>query len=152
MVPMDVENLPKARFEGDLFYGIHDLSRLVRMQFDQTYGRHGVTQSQWWMLMHVSQHEQASQSDLATIAGMGRAAAGELFGRMEEKHWIERSADVRDARIRRVRIAPAGVVILKLIGEQATEYFDKVLAGIEPEQLQITLLTINSIRANITPQ
>src|SRR5690606_25695218 len=83
-------------------YRIHEVSRLISTHFDQLVAAHGITRAQWTAVMHVSQNPGATQTQLAGVMQIGRAAAGKMFDRLEEKGWIERRLDPHDNRLRRV--------------------------------------------------
>lgn len=133
---------------GRLFTSIHDLSRLISLYFDAKMARHKLTHSQWWALMYISEHEGATQIELASYMQMGRASAGKLFERLEAKDWIERRPDERDGRLRRIFLKPDAISILEIMRNEGTNLFNDFLKGIDPAEEAAMLTGLLKMRAN----
>ncbi|MBJ3785797.1 MarR family winged helix-turn-helix transcriptional regulator [Devosia sediminis] len=133
---------------GQLFTTIHDLSRLISVYFDAKMARHQLTHSQWWALMYISEHEGATQIELAAYMQMGRASAGKLFERLEAKNWIERRPDDKDGRVRRIFLKQDAIGILEIMRDEGTNLFTDFLKGIGPEEEAAVLAGLLKIRAN----
>ena len=138
----------RNRRHGELLYAVHELSRLTTTYFDRAVGRLGITHAQWWAMMHVAEHEGATQSELAAIMQMGRASTGRILERLEEKHWIERRDDSEDSRLRRVYTAPGWKTYLALTEDGAGQLYRDFLDGISPEEEDRLFDSLSRIKAN----
>jgi len=120
---------------ADAMYRIHEVSRLISSYFDHIVAEHGITRAQWSAIMHVSQNPGATQSQLAEIMQMGRAAAGKMFDRLEEKGWIERRSDAEDNRVRRVYSRNEIDPLRTIIPAAATRLYDEFYGDLTNEQI-----------------
>ena len=136
------------REHGDLFYMMHELSRLISVYFDQAMSSHRITHAQWWALMHVFEREGLTQTELAELMQMGRASTGKLLERLEAKHWIERRADADDNRVRRVYLRDEVVPVFSVMTEEAKRLFKTFLRNISPAEEARLLAGLKKIKAN----
>lgn len=133
---------------ADTMYRIHEVSRLISVYFDRLVAMKGITRAQWTAIMHVSQNPGSTQTELAAIMQLGRAAAGKMFDRLEEKGWIERRADENDNRLRRVYSAEATEVLLGFIPEAAGQLYDEFYKGMSEEQIEMLYSALIQMRDN----
>ncbi len=96
---------------------IHDVSRLRRIVVDRALKPLGITRSQWWVLAFLSRRDGMTQTALAADLDLTKVAIGGLIDRMETAGFVERSADERDARVRRVYLTRAGQKLVATIRE-----------------------------------
>jgi len=122
---------PRYTDHEELLYMLHELSRIISVHFDRAMAQHHLTHSQWWALMHIFQHEGATQSELAGIMQLGRASAGGVIERLEAKGWVERRPDPEDNRVRRVYLRDAAVPIFLLMNEEGQRVFKTWMEGID---------------------
>lgn len=139
---------PRYIDHADLFYLMHELSRIISVHFDRAMDEHDLTHSQWWALMHVYEHEGATQSELAQVMQLGRASAGSVIERLEKKGWLERRADPRDNRVRRLYLRDAAVPIFKLMNEEGKRVFRTWMAGVDAAAEAGVLKTLRQIKDN----
>jgi DNA-binding MarR family transcriptional regulator len=136
------------REHSDLLYLMHELSRLISTRADKDLSKVGLTHAQWWALMHIYEHEGATQSELAEILQMGRAGTGTLLERLEAKKWIERRADAADNRVRRVYLRHEVVPVFRHMTDEGKALFRSLLAGLSPKEEASLLAGIRLIKAN----
>lgn len=132
----------------ETLYLMHELSRIISVHFDRVMGQHHLTHSQWWALMHISEHEGATQSELAAIMQLGRASAGSVIERLEAKGWIERRPDPADNRVRRVYLLDAAASIFMVMAEEGQRVFKTWMAGIDPRAEAAMLAGLRTMRSN----
>lgn len=137
-------NLP----HGELFYMMHELSRLISTYFDQAMVDHQITHAQWWGMMHVSENQGATQSELANIMQMGRASAGKLLERLEARGWIVRKADSTDSRVRRVYSTDSVAPLVSTMEQEGIKLFREFLKGITAEEEEAMLVGLRKIKVN----
>lgn len=133
---------------GELFYMMHELSRLISTYFDQAMADHQLTHAQWWAMMHVSEHEGVTQTELAAIMQMGRASAGKLLERLEFKNWIVRRPDAADSRVRRVYLTDRAPAVLDVMALEGGNLFDDFLSGMSSAEENAMLLAMRKVKAN----
>lgn len=139
--PRDIEH-------GELFYMIHELSRLISVYFDQAMAEHQLTRAQWWGMMHVSEHEGATQTELAGVMQMGRASAGKLIERLESKGWIERRPDMHDSRVRRVFLTSTANAVREVMSTAGSNLFRDFLVDIPESEQAAILAGMRKMKAN----
>jgi MarR family transcriptional regulator for hemolysin len=143
-----VRSSPRHIKHGELFYMIHDLSRLVSLYFDRAMGQHQLTRAQWWGMMHVGEHEGATQTELADVMQMGRASAGKLLERLESKGWIERRPDETDSRVRRVFLTKNANAVRELMTIEGSNLFQDFLDGLSEAEEDSMLNAMRKMKDN----
>ena len=136
------------RERSDILYLMHELSRLISTRADKDLSKVGLTHAQWWALMHIFEHEGATQSELAEILQMGRAGTGTLLERLEAKKWIERRPDEADGRVRRIFLRHEVVPVFRHMTEEGKALFNSLLTGLTPTEETRLLASIRRIKAN----
>ena len=129
-----------------LGYLIHDVSRLRRTLFDKWLSPLGITRSQWWVLAFLSRRDGMTQTALAADLDLTRVAVGGLIDRMETGGFVERRADERDARVRRVYLTRAGQKLVLTIRESVDSVETDILATISEVELDEAARVLNSIK------
>lgn len=133
---------------ADTMYRIHEVSRLISAYFDHLVAEHGITRAQWSAIMHVSQNPGATQTQLAELMQMGRAAAGKMLDRLEEKNWIERRDDPQDSRLRRVYPRSTTEPLHEVIPVAAIKLYDEFFAGMSTKDVEGLLNALNAMQDN----
>lgn len=125
---------------------IHDVSRLRRVVVDRALKPIGLTRSQWWLLSFLGRRDGMTQSALAGDVDVTKVAIGGLVARMESAGFVERRADERDGRFKRVYLTPAGIRMLSSIREQIEQIEIEILAGIQVPDLETTTATLAKVK------
>lgn len=136
------------REHSQLLYMMHELSRLISTRVDKGMAAHRLTHAQWWGLMHIFEHEGATQSELAEILQMGRASTGKLLERLEAKRWIRRRPDSRDNRVRRVFLRAEAEPVFKLMSQESENLFAAFLKGISAAEELRLIAGLRKIKDN----
>ncbi len=79
-----------------------DVARFRAQLFDRLISPHGLTMSQARVLLHLLQEDALTQSDLARRMDVGTVTIGGLVDRLEARGLVERRADAKDRRAKRV--------------------------------------------------
>jgi DNA-binding MarR family transcriptional regulator len=130
---------------------VHDVSRLRRTLFDQEMKPLGVTRSQWSALAALSRHpdEGVTQVELARLLEVGKVTIGGLIDRLEATALIRRVPDKIDRRVKRIFITDKGYDVIEMMQVRGHVQNEYILAGVSPEQLAVTLETLEQVRSNI---
>lgn len=128
---------------------IHDVSRLRRIVIDRALKPVGITRSQWWVLSFLGRRDGMTQTALATDLDLTKVAIGGLLDRMETAGFIERRPDLRDGRIRRVYLTPAGNRFLATIRVNIEQAEREILADVSEADLETTARTMRTIKKTL---
>jgi DNA-binding MarR family transcriptional regulator len=135
--------------QSRLLYVIHEVSRLISTRFDQSMVRHRITHVQWWAMMHIGENEGATQSEFANLMQMGRAPAGKLLERLEQKGWIERRSDAADNRVRRIYLAEGATPVFEAMTVEARVLFSDLLGNLPGDEVVGLLEGLLKIKQNL---
>ena len=109
----------------------------------------GLTRSQWWVLAFLSRRDGMTQTALAGDLDLTKVAIGGLIDRMESAGFVERRADERDARARRVYLTRAGQKLVSTIRESVDEVEADILADITEDELDAAARVLVKIKGRL---
>ena len=132
-----------------LGYLIHDVSRLRRVSFDRELAPLGITRSQWWVLAFISRNDGLQQTRLANELDVGKVALGSLIDRLEASGFVERRADGKDRRVKRVFLTEAARELTGKIQPLNDQFNAKILDGIPREDLELTSRTLYAMKQKL---
>ena len=113
---------------------ISDVARLLRTAFDRRVRALGITRAQWLVLTRLHRHPGASQTELADMMEVERASAGRMIDRLEANGWVERRAERRDRRVKRVYLTPEAERVHRRIWRVAEATVEDALAGLSAQE------------------
>lgn len=128
---------------------IHDVSRLRRIVVDRALKPLGLTRSQWWVLAFLSRRDGMTQTALAADLDLTKVAIGGLIDRMEAGGFVERRADERDARARRVYLTRAGQKLVSTIRESVDAVEADILATVSEDELDAAANAMIKIKGRL---
>ena len=128
---------------------IHDVSRLLRKNFDRRAATVGLTRAQWWVLAYVHRHEGSSQRALSDILEIEPITLTRLIDRLEKAGWVERRPDPSDRRIWRLFLTEKSYPILDRMYQLGAETRDQALTGLTLEQREGLLALLGRIKGNL---
>ncbi|VVN97916.1 MarR family winged helix-turn-helix transcriptional regulator [Pseudomonas fluorescens] len=135
--------------EQRLGFLMHDVSRLRRTVFDDFMQPLGVTRSQWWVLAYVSRHDGMTQSDLANMLEIGKAALGCLIDRLESSGFVERRPDATDRRIKRIYLSDQGQETVQKMSAQSHEMSERILEGMSMKERRQLAEQLDKVKQNL---
>ena len=112
---------------------IGDVSRMIRTVYDRRVEHLGITRAQWRAMVRLSRLESCTQTQLAAELEIEKPTLGKLIERLEAKGWVERHADARDGRTKRLYLTPKAKPVLDEMYEMVDEMQARVFAGLTPE-------------------
>lgn len=141
----------QKNLDANLRFGflIHDVSRLRRIVVDRALKPLGITRSQWWVLAFLSRRDGMTQTALAADLDLTKVAVGGLIDRMESGGFVERRADERDARARRVYLTRAGQKLVATIRENVDAVETDILAEVSEDELDGAARVLVKIKARL---
>ena len=129
-----------ARFDAG--FALAEVTRLLRLAFDQRMRRVGLTGATWRVLAYLSREDGQTQASLAQRLEISRVAVGEAVDRLERSGHVERRADPEDRRKWRVHLTQASLDLLPDVTTAATELQAECFSGLtdlDVTQLQTLL-------------
>jgi MarR family transcriptional regulator, transcriptional regulator for hemolysin len=132
-----------------LGYLIHDVSRLRRVSYDRELAPLGITRSQWWVLAFISRNDGLPQTQLANELDVGKVALGSLIDRLQSAGFVERRADEKDRRVKRVFLTDKARALINRISPINDSFNAKILKGIAREDLETTSRTLYAMKKNL---
>ena len=141
----------QKNLDASLRFGflIHDVSRLRRIVVDRSLKPLGITRSQWWVLAFLSRRDGMTQTALAADLDLTKVAVGGLIDRMESSGFVERRADERDARARRVYLTRAGQKMVATIRQNVDVVEAEILASVTEDELDEAARALVKIKARL---
>lgn len=141
----------QKNLDSSLRFGflIHDVSRLRRIVVDRALKPLGLTRSQWWVLAFLSRRDGMTQTALAADLDLTKVAIGGLIDRMESAGFVERRADERDARARRVYLTRSGQKMVNTIRESVDAVETDILATVTEDELDVAASAMMKIKSRL---
>jgi MarR family transcriptional regulator for hemolysin len=112
------------------------VARQLRVTFDQSAERSGITRAQWHMIAVVSRNPGATQRTIAEALEVREITAGRLVDRLCEEGYLRREARPGDRRAYQVYLTPAAQPVLDKLDELAKIHEGIIFAGFEPGDLE----------------
>ena len=141
----------QKNLDANLRFGflIHDVSRLRRIVVDRALKPLGITRSQWWVLAFLSRRDGMTQTALAADLDLTKVAIGGLIDRMETGGFVERRADERDARARRVYLTRAGKLLVATIRANVDAVETDILSAVSENELDEAARVLIKIKTRL---
>lgn len=114
---------------------LHVLARQLRNRFDRHVTSHGVTRSQWSMIVVVARNPGSTQRTIAEALEMSEASAGRLIDRLCAEGLLRRQERDDDRRARAVYVTDKAKPLLESLAGVAKKHEEVVFDGFAPEEL-----------------
>jgi DNA-binding MarR family transcriptional regulator len=117
--------------------------------FDKAWKPLGITRSQWWLLINLSQQDGTSQRSLAIKMNMSQVSVGESLILLEKSGFVVRTPDMVDRRQKIIFITDEGYELLER-SRQISGYLNTaIMRGIPAEDVAVTERTLQRMRENL---
>lgn len=136
--------------ERSLGFLVHDISRLLRRDFNRRVQPLGLTQSQWQAIAHLSRQEGISQAALADIMEVQPISLARLIDRMEAAGWVERHPDPRDRRATRLFLSDKARPLLAEMKALGAGTREQAMDGLSRTEQDALIDTLARIKRNLT--
>jgi MarR family transcriptional regulator for hemolysin len=124
-------------------------SRLLRNYIEHRAKGRGTTRAQWIVLFRLREQEGLSQVDLAEVLELQPISLVRLLDRLVEHGLLERRHDPRDRRANRLFLTETGRQLVDDLDGLRDEIAATVLDQVPTESIQISLATLQDIKARI---
>ena len=124
-------------------------ARSIRVAFDEELAVLDLNLTSSMMLMFVVEHGGQTQTTLAERLDVGRAAAGSVVDRLEERGLVERHADVDDRRVWVVEATDAGKELAVKISDIDVQLRRRLRTGIDRSERQLLASLLLRMQENL---
>lgn len=93
-------------------------------------GEFGLTSSQYGALCALAEYPGLDQIALGTLAGLDRSTVSLVIRLLNERNLVERYADQRDGRRKRIRLTPAGRRLLRQVAPATRRVSERMLSAL----------------------
>ncbi len=108
----------------------------LRQVFDLRLAELGLNLNQASLLAFVSDFGSRTQTELAEMVGLGRAATGTMIDQLSERGLVQREADPDDRRVWRVAITKSGAELVERFYELDADLRTELRSGISRSERQ----------------
>jgi DNA-binding MarR family transcriptional regulator len=140
----------QENFDRDPMILLHDIARNLRTRSDQLARARGMTRAQWIILARLARQPGISQNEMANICEVEPITVGRLIDRLEAHGLVERRADPKDRRVRRLHLLPAAEPILEEIAGYREVLNQEIVEGLGGEARTKFVDMLVFIKAKLT--
>jgi DNA-binding MarR family transcriptional regulator len=140
----------QENFDRDLMILLHDIARTLRTRADQLARSHGMTRAQWIILARLARQPGISQNEMANVCEVEPITVGRLIDRLEAHGLVERRADPKDRRVRRLHLLPPAESILEEIGGYRKVLNEMIVDGLDEAQREKLIDILLFIKTKLT--
>ena len=141
--------MERENVERNFGFLMHDIARLLRMNYDRRVKKLGLTRSQWWVINNLYRNDGLTQSELAETLDIERASLGRLLDRLEANGWVRREPCSLDRRAKRVRLANEVGPVMREMRTIAAELRRDAMSGFAPNEQEAFVDVLLSIKSNL---
>ena len=141
--------MKRENVERNFGFLVHDIARLMRMNYDRRVKRLGLTRSQWWVITNLYRNDGLTQSELAETLDIERASLGRLLDRLEANGWVRREPCHKDRRAKRVRLANEVGPVMREMRAIAAGLRHDAMSGFAPEEQEAFVDVLLAIKSNL---
>ncbi|MCK9992828.1 MAG: hypothetical protein Dbin4_01348 [Alphaproteobacteria bacterium] len=128
---------------------LHDISRLMRRDFNRRIGGFELTQVQWRTLAHLARHEGVRQVALAEILEIQPITLARLIDRLQALELVERRPDPDDRRAIQLYLTSKAQPVLDALWEQSAQTRETALEGFSEAQREDLIAMFIRMKANL---
>lgn len=141
--------IASTAFERNLGFIIHDIARLMRLDFERRVRTAGVTRAQWFVLAHLIRADGQTQTALAEETDMEKAALGKLLDRLEYGGWIERRHDPADRRAKRIFKTSKVDPLIDIMHGASISLYESALEGLNANARERLVNDLVAVKKNL---
>ena len=129
---------------------IYDVARLMRTRADRLARQHGMTRAQWVILAWLENKPGLAQIELAELVEVEPITIARLIDRLETHGFVERRADAKDRRIRRLFLRDKALPVLEEIKAYRSQLSEVMRHGLSPDQATAATQALLQMKTNLT--
>ena len=128
---------------------LHDVSRLLRIEYNRRVRHLGLTRSQWRVIAHLSRNEGSTQTFLADVLEIENATLARLLDRLEVDGWIERRPSPTDRRAKHLYLTEKPAAIIDAMFQISTQLQRDTLNGMPNAAREHLIDSLLGIKHNL---
>jgi DNA-binding MarR family transcriptional regulator len=137
-------------FQGFMSHWVKKIYRDLNHYYELKLAAYGLTTAQVNVLEQLWVFgDGLSQKDLHEKLRIRPSSLTNLLDALVAGKWIVRKADPQDARVKRIYLTEAGQTQSQICIDMVTELEQAVRQGMEPEEINLLLLWMKKMNANI---
>jgi MarR family transcriptional regulator for hemolysin len=126
------------------------IARQLRMSFDHSVERSGLTRAKWTLIAAVAGNPGATQRVIAQALEVREITVGRLIDRLCEEGYLKRRENPSDRRAYRIYLAAAAQPVLDKLDEVAKSHEAEMFAGFDSEDLEKLDASLEAIARNLS--
>ena len=126
------------------------IARQLRVTFDQSVERSGLTRAKWTLIAAVARNPGATQRLIAEALEVREITAGRLVARLCEEGYLRREENPNDRRAYCVYLTPTAQPVLDTLDELAKFHEAAIFAGFSAEDLDKLDTLLDTIASNLS--
>jgi MarR family transcriptional regulator for hemolysin len=126
------------------------IARQLRVTFDQSVERSGLTRAKWTLIAAVARNPGATQRLIAEALEVREITAGRLVDRLCEEGYLRREENPNDRRAYCVYLTPTAQPVLDTLDELAKFHEAAIFAGFSAEDVDKLEALLDTIASNLS--
>jgi len=131
---------------SEVGFALADATRLVRAVFDARMKQAGLRGSTWRVLAYLHRSDGKTQTQLATLLEVSRAAVGQMVDQLEAADFVCRRPDPHDARCWRVYLSEGARGALPGLQQSALDLEVELFSSFSPRELDELTRLVGKLR------
>ena len=128
---------------------LFECARLLTRRFDARLAEMGFTRNQWLVMNTVYRNEGMRQTAIADATEIGAAPLGKVIDALQADGWLERRADLRDRRAKRLFLTPRAHHPLSGKRQRFQQLPAALLQPLGPRRTQLLVNSLGWIRQRL---
>lgn len=128
---------------------LHDVSRLLRRNFNRRAEKLGLTQAQWQTLAHIARCEGIRQVQIADLLEVQPITLSRLVDKLAAAGWVERRPDPQDRRAVQLYLTAKAQPLLEDIRALATESRAEAFVGFTDAERERLIDSLLALKCNL---
>jgi MarR family transcriptional regulator for hemolysin len=126
------------------------IARQLRVTFDQSVERSGLTRAKWTLIAAVARNPGATQRLIAEALEVREITAGRLVDRLCDEGYLRREENPNDRRAYCVYLTPTAQPVLDTLDELAKFHEAAIFAGFSADDVDKLETLLDTIASNLS--
>lgn len=135
--------------DNSLGFVIHDVSRLLRWEFDRQAAKLGLTRAQWSVLAHLQRQQGVQQVELAQAMDIKPITLARHVDRLEKDGWLRREDCAKDRRAKRLYLTDKAAPMIKSLKQVGKGVRMQALKGFNENEFNTFMDLLFRMRGNL---
>ncbi|WP_088068439.1 MarR family winged helix-turn-helix transcriptional regulator [Gottfriedia luciferensis] len=114
---------------------LHTTVHKLQPKMTDNMNKHGITATQFFVLMYLRKNESCKISELAEMMGVKPSAVSFMIDRLEHNNFVYREHDKKDRRVVNIMLSEEGTKKMELVLKERKEIFENYLFNLSDEEL-----------------